>query len=199
MEITFWPKKKGVAVKASETTKGEKRRAIGRSGVVPQLTTTLVSRAVATFDRASGFIVLTVWGAALAFMALAYIGVQQTIKARNQLVEAEASQPVLPTIAQTPVATSSLQQIADRMKKQLGDKVTVTPAGSQLKITAAKPDNYNYWLSAISYVDSASADTLWTIKDFCVGTECKDALMSVTLNAQTVSFTTPSSESDDGD
>ena len=181
MAITLWSEKKPKAASPNK----------GGNGILQHLSPGLVARAAKTFDRASAFIVLTVWGAALAFMALAYVGVEQTLKARQNLAEAEAAIPVLPTIAQDPVPAPTLQQLADRLKKRLGDKVTLTPAASQLRITAALPENYNAWLSAISYVDTISADTQWSISQFCVGAECKDGLMSVTLNAQKVSFTAP--------
>ncbi len=190
MAITFWPEKKSKAPKAAKSTTAAKPKG-GSNSIVPHLSAGLMTRAMKTFDRASAFIVLTVWGAALAFSALAYVGVEQTIKARQNLAEAEAALPVLPTIAQDPVPAPTLQQLADRLKKRLGEKVTLTPTGSQLRISATLPESYNAWLSAISYVDTISADTQWSIKQFCVGLECKDGLMNVTLDAQKVSFTAP--------
>ena len=169
-----------------------------KSGMRQKFSGEIAVRAVKTFDRASGIIVLTVWGAALAFVGLAYLGIGQTIEARGKLAEAESAQPVLPVIAQEPIATPAIQDISDRLAKRYGDKIIFAPNGSQLHISATAPEIYTTWMEAVSYLDTISPDTQWTISQFCVGPECKDGLMSVTLDAQHISFTAPPPLDDNG-
>lgn len=163
-----------------------------KTGSLALLQPELVSRAMRSFDKASGFFVTVVWLAALTFMVLAYMSVQQTIVARQQMMSAQAAQPVLPEIRLDTVPAAQIDTYVQRVSKRYGStKLNISNAAGELRISSSAPDMFSNWMAATSYLDSIAPDITWTIKDFCVGPDCKDGLMSLRLSAQRISFVAP--------
>lgn len=168
-----------------------------KSNALTLLQPAMIGKAVKTFDRTSGVMVIAVWAAALAFMGLAYFAVEQTVAARSAIATAQATEPVLPEIRQDDVPRGQVDGYIERVTKRYGSKVSVSNAAGELKISATTADAFSSWMGAISYLDTIAPDMTWTIKDFCVGPECKEGLMSVRLTAKKISFVAPT-ESDSG-
>lgn len=160
----------------------------------PFLQTKIALQAVRTFDRASGIVVLIVWGAAIILMGLAYLSVQQTLHARQQIAQAQADQPSLPQFHEQPVDGQLLDTMTQKLIKRYGGKLTVTGSGGEIRMSGATADAYQSFLSAIAYLDTVTPDVSWKIKDFCVGSECKEGMMSVHLSGGKVGITDPTQQ-----
>lgn len=155
------------------------------------LKSNIVNKALMTFDKASGLIVALIWGAAIAFMGLAYVSVEQVLNGRLETAKAEAAVPAIPTIQQEALGGTIVTDLAARLGKQYGVKLNFAASGADLRISTSAAEAYNTWVSAITYLDTISGDTTWGIKELCIGVECRDGLMTITLTGKKVSFGTP--------
>lgn len=157
----------------------------------PQLKTSLITKAVMAFDKATGVIVLLVWCAALLFTVLAYSSVRSSMAAREDLAAAEASAPLTPRINLQALPEAQVAQIAERMQRRFGSQTSISLSSGKLSISAKDPGNFNTWLTAVTYLDVVRPDIAWKIEEFCVGSSCQNNLMSVLLVAQSVNFDVP--------
>jgi len=152
-----------------------------------------MSRAVQAFDKASAVIVAIVWGAAIFLMFLGYLGVHSAISAREQLATAEASTPGTPVISLDRLDGASVATLVDKLQKRYGNILTIKADKGSNKITIVAKDAgaFSSWLTAVTYLDIIRPDVSWSIEDMCVGTKCKDGIMTGTFTAQTTKFQLP--------
>jgi len=150
----------------------------------------LAAKVMQAFDRATIVVVATCWAAAAVMMAVTIWTVMATASARKATDTALAQEPLLPKIVRSPIESRPAQILADRMQHRYPNITIASLNNHNLKISATDGTRFRDWLMALGYVDTISPEYHWTIQEFCVG-KCKGDLMSATLAAEKITFTTP--------
>ena len=151
-----------------------------------------VLRAVMTFDKSMGIIVVACWLCAIVAMGLATFAVNGVIEWQNRTDKAILAEPMLPSIKSTPIGARELTDIEERLKKQFPD-ISISKVSQGGGMLVVKTDNgnlYHQWINAISYVDSIASQYKWVMKEFCAGVSCSagKGLMYAALSGQRVTI-----------
>jgi hypothetical protein len=153
----------------------------------PKLTT----KALQTFDRATTIVVGACWGAALLMVVFALYTVSLAASTKRAAEEALVAEPVLPKIVRQPISAHEEQQLVDRLQHLYPDIVFTLGGDQSLTVRASDGSKFHEWLAAVSYLDSASAQYRWSVKEFCVGKCVANELMHAVLVGEKVSFEAP--------
>jgi hypothetical protein len=151
----------------------------------------LVAKALATFDRLTLLILSICWSATLTVMIFALYTVNLAISAQRAAEEALATEPTLPTIKRTALATKEVQFMIERLQRRYPD-VTVKWENNILSLNGANGGSYHQWLTAIGQVDTIYPQFHWKIQSLCVGSQCgSQNIMGVELTGEKVAFEPP--------
>jgi len=163
---------------------------------MPHMRMSVMARAIAAFDRASGVIIATIWGSAIVLSILANISVGRALSAREELAQAEASIPLTPNVTQVSVPPQELADTVEKLQKRYGTVLQVMQkkGDSIVTILSKDPTAFSTWLTAITYLDIIRPDIAWKIDTLCVGVKCGDTIMSGTFSARSMRFEIPQPE-----
>jgi hypothetical protein len=159
-------------------------------GILRALSPKLTTKALQTFDRATTIVVGACWGAALLMVVFALYTVFLAASTKRAAEEALVAEPVLPKVVRTPMASHESQQLVERLQHLYPD-VVFSLGGDGLAVRATDGAKFHEWLAAVSYLDSASAQYRWTVKEFCVGKCEANEIMHAVLVGEKISFEAP--------
>ncbi|HEU0117820.1 MAG TPA: hypothetical protein VFR09_04230 [Alphaproteobacteria bacterium] len=158
--------------------------------IMKSLSPKLISKALASFDRAMTVVVGTCWGAALLMMAFAVYTMSLSVSARHAADDAAAAEPNLPQIVHKPIEQRGEQIMVERLQHGFPG-ITFTLQAQALTVTAVEASKFREWLTALSYIDTISPEYHWTIQQFCVGKCHNNEMMHAVLTGEKISFEAP--------
>lgn len=150
----------------------------------------LLSKAMASFDKATLTIISIAWTTAILLMATATYTTTQAVSTRKAAAAAQAVEPVLPKIDYEQVDTKTLQSLIDRIKSQSANITISAQNNGRLKISTQDGALFKNWLMTLGYLNTAYPQYQWTIEEMCVGS-CKGELMSAAIRGEKVNFSVP--------
>jgi hypothetical protein len=156
------------------------------------LSPVLVSKAMATFDKATMIVVGVCWGGALMMMAFALYTVSMTVSARHATDAALIAEPSLPKIVRTNMDVRTAQIMLERLQKHYPDINFALQPNQVLKVSTNDGAKFHQWLTALSYIDTIAPEWHWSIQEFCVGKCSGNDLMRAMLTGEHISFEAPS-------
>lgn len=140
-----------------------------------------------SLDRSTGVIIGSCWLAAFAMLLLAFFSVRGAVSAQKEALAALASEPILPSIQNVPLAARELQSMAEQLQRQFPNIKIAVKTGQNgrqgVEIKSEDGSRFHEWITSISYVDTMAPRFHWTLQEFCVGT-CTQGLMSALVTGQ---------------
>ena len=152
----------------------------------------LMNKAVKVFDNAMLVVVGAAWTAALLLLLFTIYTVNATVKERRALLEAEASEPIVPNIVAKSPDTGEIQPIVGRLQKRFPEISFVLGNDRSLTVASGDGAKFRLWLTVLSYIDTVSPQYRWSMREFCVGMKCgANTPMRAILTAEKITFSVP--------
>jgi hypothetical protein len=138
------------------------------------------------------------WAMAGALGLYTSIQVRQLSELRADLAKAEALQPVVPQIKDSPVSTEEVAAFSEKFS-ELYEGLTVQVNGSTMTITAGQTSSYAMFREAVSHVQNGGSGWRVKLEKLCVGRECGDQhKLGISLGINKVSVENPTPVSGEG-
>jgi hypothetical protein len=118
------------------------------------------------------------------------VQMRQLTELRNELKEAQALQPIVPTIKDVAVNPQEVTQFVDRMAKTYG-MLSIKASGSSILITAENTASFGQFREAIAHVQNGGSGWRVSIDRLCVGRECEREPLAASLKINKVSVENP--------
>jgi hypothetical protein len=134
--------------------------------------------------------------AAVAWVFVAALGLFTTIKAqdlnnlRAQLQDAKALKPIVPTIKEVPVEAAVVTDFAKKLAA-LYKGLEIQAKGSMITINAAQTAYFGSFREAVIQTQNGGQGWKIGLKNMCVGRECKQKGLSITLKIDRISVDRP--------
>lgn len=136
-------------------------------------------------------IAAVVWSVAGAAGLFATVKIQALTELRAELQEAEALQPIVPTISDTAINPSEVKTFADSVT-DIYRGIEIKANGSSLVLSARSTGDFGQWREAIGHVQNGGSGWRVNIDRLCVGRECDRHPLAAALKINKVSVNTPS-------
>lgn len=136
--------------------------------------------------------------AGIAWAMVATLGLFTTLKAqdlnnlRAQLQDAQALKPIVPVISEIPVDSTVVADYAKKMS-EVYKTLEIRANNNQITIQSAQTANFSLFREAVSQVQNGGAGWKVSLVNMCVGRECKQKQLSITLKINKINIDRPSS------
>lgn len=130
------------------------------------------------------------WASAAAIGLFTTVQIQSMTELRASLKEAEALQPIVPTIRDVPVSPTEVTQFTNDLTKIYPDLIIKTQGGS-IQISAKTTANFGQFREAVSHVQNGGSGWRVSVDRLCVGRECATDKLAVLLKINRVSVDKP--------
>jgi hypothetical protein len=108
----------------------------------------------------------------------------------NELMAAEALQPVVPTLTNQAVDAGQIKKFVEGMSGIYKD-LDIKDSGSKLTIKAGTTSHYGQFREALSHVHNGGDGWRLDVEELCVGRECKKAQLYASISINKVSVSQP--------
>lgn len=132
-----------------------------------------------------------VWSVAGAVGLGVTVKLQKFTDMRAELHEAEALQPLVPIIKETPISAAEVTKFIERTKN-IYRNVDIKQGGATLTLTAKSTGDFAQWREAIGHVQNGGSGWRVNIDSLCVGRECGKVPLSAVLKINKVEVKAPS-------
>ena len=132
------------------------------------------------------------WGAAGILGLYVTVQIQKLTEMRAELEEAEALQPVVPTISDVAISSGEVAKFVENVENIYGG-LDLRASGSAVSLQAKSTGNFGQWREAIGHVQNGGSGWRVNVDHLCVGRECKPNPLSATLKINKVSVQNPNS------
>lgn len=135
--------------------------------------------------------------AAVAWAVVAALGLFTTIKAqdlnnlRAQLQDAKALKPIVPTIQEVAVPQVELDAFVQKLSS-LYKGLEIGAKGNILTISAAQTTYFSSFREAVLQAQNGGDGWKVSLKNMCVGRECKQKGLSISLKIDRITIDEPS-------
>lgn len=130
------------------------------------------------------------WGVAGILGLYVTVQIQQLTEMRAELQEAEALQPVVPTISDVAISSGEVSKFVESVENIYGG-LELRASGSAVSLQAKSTGNFGQWREAIGHVQNGGSGWRVNVDHLCVGRECKPNPLSATLKINKVSVQNP--------
>lgn len=127
-----------------------------------------------------------VWAAAGAVGLFTTVQLQALTELRVELQEAQALNPIVPTIKKKPVDAASMRRFVEGMT-EVYKGLNLKVAGSGLTMNARSTNAYGQFREAIGHIQNGGAGWKIDIDELCVGRECEGGALMAALKINTIS------------
>ena len=132
------------------------------------------------------------WATAGAVGLYTTIQIQKLTELRAELEEAEALQPIVPTITDVAIPPAEVKKFEDSVK-EIYRGIDIRANGSTVVLTAQSTSDFGQWREAIGHVQNGGSGWRVNIDKLCVGRECQQHPLAAALKINKVSVTNPNS------
>ncbi len=130
------------------------------------------------------------WGVAGILGLYVTVQIQQLTEMRAELQEAEALQPVVPTISDVAISSGEVTKFVESVENIYGG-LDLRASGSAVSLQAKSTGNFGQWREAIGHVQNGGSGWRVNVDHLCVGRECKPNPLAATLKINKVSVQNP--------
>lgn len=130
------------------------------------------------------------WGAVAALALFSMLQTQKLTELRAQLQGSESLKPIVPVITMTPVAADQVKAFADRAK-DLYPGLTVTANNNVLTIQSKDTSSYAQFREIMGHVVSGGPGWKVGVDSICVGRECAQNAINVSLKIEKINIDKP--------
>lgn len=137
--------------------------------------------------------------AAIAWIFTAALGLFTTMKAqdlnnlRAQLQDAKALKPIVPVLKETPLDAKALQDLASRLSN-IYTGLEIRPNNNTLVIASGSTSMFSTFREAIMQIGNMDAGWKIDIQSMCLGRECPQKQLSITLKIAKIKIDKPESK-----
>lgn len=157
--------------------------------IIKSFSPSVMTRVIATFDKATIAIVATCWAATLFMGFLALYAVNQSVAAREAADRALAVEPALPAMTQRPMEGREAQGILTRFGRRYPD--LIVNYKDNFIISATDGGKYHEWITSLDYLETLAPKYNWQIVELCIGVKCGQSVMTAVLKGERVEFKMP--------
>lgn len=135
----------------------------------------------------------------IAWVMAAGFGLFTTLKAqdlnnlRAQLQDAQALKPIVPVINEVPVETNQVDSMANHLS-EIYKVLEIKSHNNAVTITASQTGYYALFREAVAQVQNGGAGWKVALDSLCVGRECKQKQLSISLKINRINVDKPRSE-----
>ncbi len=133
------------------------------------------------------------WAAAASLGLFTMMQTQKLTELRAELQAAENLKPIVPVMTMQAVAAEQVQAWVERAKPIYAG-VEINANGNQITIQSKETTNYNQFREALGHALNGGAGWRATINGLCVGRECTNNALDVSLRIEKVSIDKPAAE-----
>lgn len=146
----------------------------------------------------AGHTILIAAGVAWGFVGI--LGLFTTLKAqdlnnlRAQLQDAKALKPIVPVLSEAPID----QKITSDFVKKMADsykQLEIRAQGNTITINASQTSTFTLFREAVIQVQNGAEDWKVGLDSLCVGRECKQNQLSISLKINRINIDKPSVDS----
>lgn len=130
------------------------------------------------------------WAAAGAMGLYTTLQMQKITEFRAKLQEAEALQPIVPTIKDIPVNPKEVTEFVDKFK-EIYTGLSIKANGSSILVTADNTGAFGQFREAVGHIQNGGSGWRVTIDRLCVGRECDRVPLAAALKINKVSVEKP--------
>lgn len=159
--------------------------------ILKALSPKLVAKVAGTLDRNALMLSGIAWLVVVATMSLTLYTLRLAAQARQAATAEMVAEPHLPKTVRKGLDSKEVQVLIDRMKRLYPGLEFSQATGKSLSISSNDGARFREWLTAISYIDSATPQFHWSLQDFCVGKCNGKDMMRATLSGEKISYEAP--------
>ena len=130
------------------------------------------------------------WAFAGAVGLFTAVQLQKITELRTAYEEANALQPVVPTINEMPVSASEVNNFVENAK-EIYSGLDIKSSGASIVINARTTNAFGQFREAIGHVQNGGSGWRVNVDHLCVGRECEKQPLTATLKINTVSVKSP--------
>lgn len=121
------------------------------------------------------------------------VQIQKLTELRAELEQAEALQPIVPTITDVAIPAGEVKTFEESVK-DIYRGIEIRAQGSTVVLTATSTSDFGQWREAIGHVQNGGSGWRVNIDKLCVGRECTGGKpLAAALKINKVSVTNPNS------
>lgn len=138
--------------------------------------------------------------AAVAWGFVGALGLFTTMKAqdlnnlRAQLQDAKALKPIVPVLSEVPIDQKSIEEFSKKLN-QTYKTLDSRSQGNKITITAVQTSAFNLFREAVLQVQNGGLGWKVSLDKMCVGRECKQNQLSISLKINKITIDKPNAES----
>lgn len=138
--------------------------------------------------------------AAVAWAVAGALGLFTTIKAqelnnlRAQLQDAKALKPIVPVLSEVGVEPKEMEDFSKKLN-QTYKSLDFRPQGNKISITGAQTTSFNAFREAVLQVQNGGLGWKVGLEKMCVGRECKQNHLSISLKINKINIDKPAADS----
>ncbi|MBX2833908.1 MAG: hypothetical protein KTR28_02950 [Micavibrio sp.] len=127
-----------------------------------------------------------IWGGAAALGLFTTLQLQQLTEIRNEIQEAQALKPNVPTIANVAIDANEVREFIDKISP-IYRGLEIKASGASVLVTAKSTAAFGQFREAIGHIQNGGSGWRVNIDTMCVGRECQKSPLSASLKINKVS------------
>jgi len=131
------------------------------------------------------------WVIAAGAIFFASMETEKVSKLHASLMEVQALQPPIPQLKFTPVNTTVLKALSDKITGTYKGVSLVPSSDGTVTVTGQDTDYFPQFLASISYLQRGGKNWKTSLSKMCVGRDCGGSKLSATLKIEAVSIAEP--------
>ncbi len=135
-------------------------------------------------------IAATAWGCAGMIGLYTTVQIQKLTELRAELEEAEALQPIVPTISDVAIDSTEVLKFVESVK-DIYKGLEIRASGSSVSLTSTSTTGFGQWREAVGHVQNGGSGWRVNIENLCVGRECQREPLAAVLKINKVSVNNP--------
>lgn len=132
------------------------------------------------------------WATVAAMGLFTVMQTKELTELRASLQTSEAVKPLVPVISQTPVQANEITKVVNQFKT-LYPNLTTSGSGGSISIKSKQTADFAQFREAIGQVVNSGKGWKVSVDSMCVGRECKDSGLNVSLKIQKLKIDKPTS------
>ncbi len=130
------------------------------------------------------------WGAAGAVGLYTTVQLQNLTELRAELEEAQALQPIVPTIKDVAVNPNAVKEFVEKIKETY-EGLNIRSNGASIAVTAPSTSHFGLFREAVGHIQNGGSGWRVNVDRLCVGRECAQHPLAASLRINKVSVDKP--------
>lgn len=132
------------------------------------------------------------WAVAAGVGLFTFMQARDLSELRAQLQDANALKPLVPVVREMPLEDKTLSDFSDKLS-EIYKTLEIRSQGNKITINSTSTASYGLFREAVSHVFNGGNGWKVSLDSLCVGRECKQNALSITLKINRISIDKPES------